>query len=202
MCSCLGLLPAWVRAEIEVSPPTRYMQWFTSKFGLSTSSETMEQITETVRHALSSRYGIPFSWRQVENVLCKVYRTRTGSNSDKKCCDIVFPGQMLFTLEGAGLRVSFPSNPESEDILVDDYLVRRWAFDNTFLGVEEMNGTLGISDRGVPSNQEASDWSVPDALMFGRAKTKVDFDTCHQVQVACAPFLRSAFQKISRSLRG
>jgi hypothetical protein len=61
---------------------------------------------------------------------------------------------------------------------------------------------LGMSERGVPSNQEASDWPVPDALMFGRAKTEVDFDTCHQVQVACAPFLGSAFQKILRSLRG
>jgi hypothetical protein len=32
---------------------------------------------------------------------------------------------MLFTSEGVGLRVSFPSNSESEDILVDNFLVQR-----------------------------------------------------------------------------
>ena len=63
---------------------------------------------------------------------------------------------MLFTSEGAGLQVSFPSNPESEDILVDDYLVQRWAFDNTLLLVEEMIGKVGMSDKGVPSTKEAS----------------------------------------------
>ena len=93
ICSTLSLLPAWVQGEIEVSPSTWYMQWFSSKFGLSTSSDTMEEITETVRHALTSRYGTPFSRRKVENILCKVYRTRTGSNSDKKFCDIVSLGK-------------------------------------------------------------------------------------------------------------
>jgi hypothetical protein len=38
---------------------------------------------------------------------------------------------------------------------------------------------LGISNKGVPTNKEASEWSVPDALMFGRAKMKVDFDIGH-----------------------
>jgi hypothetical protein len=109
---------------------------------------------------------------------------------------------MLFTSEGDGLRVSFPSNSESEDTLVETYLVQRWAFDNTLLSVEEIIGKLGMSDKGVPSNKEASDWSVPDALMLGRAKTELEFDTGHQVQVTCAPFLRSTFHKISRCLRG
>jgi hypothetical protein len=72
---------------------------------------------------------------------------------------------------------------------VDDYLVRRWAYENTLLSVDEMIGKLGMSDKGVPSSKEASDWSVPDALMFARAKTEVDFDTGHQVHVTCAPFL-------------
>jgi hypothetical protein len=97
ICSCLGLLPSWVRGEIEVSPSSRYMQWFSSRFNLPTSRDSMEQLAETVRHALTKRYQTPFSRRKVENVLCKVYRSRTGSLSDKKFCDLVFPGQMIFT---------------------------------------------------------------------------------------------------------
>ena len=100
ICSCLGLLPSWVRGEIEVSPSSRYMQWFLGKFKLPATVDSMEQITETIRHALSSRYQIPFSRRKVENILCKVYRTRSGSLSDKKFCYLIFPVQMLVTSEG------------------------------------------------------------------------------------------------------
>jgi hypothetical protein len=85
ICSCRGLLPSWVRGEIEVSPSSRYMQWFSSRFKLPTSSDSMEQLTErTVRHALTERYQTRFSRREVENVLCKVYRSPTGSLSDKE----------------------------------------------------------------------------------------------------------------------
>ncbi len=202
ICSCLGLLPSWVRGEVEVASSNRYMQWFLSRFKLPATADSMEQITETVRHALSTRYQIPFSRRKVENVLCKVYRTRSGSHSDKKFCDLVFPGQMLFTCEGDRLRVSFPSNAAAEDTLVELYLVQQWAFDNTLLSVEDIIGKLGISDKGVPTNKEASDWLVPSALMFGRAKTKLDFDIGHQVPVSCPAFLRKSLRMISRSLGG
>jgi hypothetical protein len=43
----------------------------------------MEQLTETVRHALTERHQTSFSRWKVENVLCKVYRSRTGSLSDE-----------------------------------------------------------------------------------------------------------------------
>ena len=153
ICSCLGLLPAWVRGEIEVASSSRYMQWFLGKFKLKATVDSMEQITETVRHALSSRYQIPFSRRKVENVLCKVYRTRSGSTSDKKFCDLIFPGQMLFTCEGNRLRVSFPSNDAAKDSLAELYLAQRWAFDNMLLSVDAIIRRLGISDKGVPTNK-------------------------------------------------
>jgi hypothetical protein len=82
ICLCLGLLPSWVRDKIEVVPSSRFMQWFLlEKFKLPSNAETIEQITENLRHALSSRYGISFTRRMVENVLCKVFRNGTGSNS-------------------------------------------------------------------------------------------------------------------------
>jgi hypothetical protein len=76
-------------------------------------------------------------------------------------CDLLFPGHMLFTCEGDGLRISFPSNMESNDTVVDLYLVHQWAFDNTLMLVKDIIGKLGISDKGVLTNREASEWSVP-----------------------------------------
>jgi hypothetical protein len=191
-----------VRGEIEVSASSRYMKWFISKFNLPSTAETMEQITETVRHALRSQYQEPFSRRKTENVLCKTYQSRTGSLSDQTFCDLAFLGQMLFTCEGNGLRISFPSNMEAEDIFVNLYLVKKWAFQNTLLSVDDIVAKLGISDKGVPSANEASAWSVPEAIMFGRAKTKLDFEVAHKVPVTCGSYLQTSLQHICRSLRG
>ncbi len=96
---------------------------------------------------------------------------------------------MLFRCEGDGLQISFPTE-EFEDVLVDDYLVKKWAYGNTLLSVEEMIGKIGLSDKGVPTSKEASNWSVPDDLMFGRASTKVDFDMANKVEVTCGYFFR------------
>jgi hypothetical protein len=201
ICSCLGLLPSWVRGEVEVSPSSRYMQWFFEKFELPSSSDTVEQITENLRHALSTRYGIFVSRRKVENVLCKHYRMRTDSRSDARFCDLAFKGQMLFECEGEGLRITYPSTTNFEDCFVEDYLVTKWTFGNTLLSVEDINGKLGMSDKGVPTSKEASDWTVPDGLMVGRAHTKVEFDICHKIEVKCTNFFRMHLQKVANKLR-
>jgi hypothetical protein len=138
------------------------MKCFLEKFELASSADTIEQITENLLHALSSCYGIAFSRRMVENVLCKVFRNRTGSNSNRLFCDLAFEGQMLFKCEGDGLRVFFPSNGEAEDTLVEDYLIRKWAFGNTILLVEDVIGKLGMSENSVPTPKETGNWSVPD----------------------------------------
>jgi hypothetical protein len=39
-----------------------------------------------------------------------------------------------------------------------------------------MIGKMGMSDKGVPNSKEASNLSLPDDMMFGRAHTRVDFD--------------------------
>jgi hypothetical protein len=149
----------------------------------------MEQITENLCHVLSSHQQIPFSQQKLENILCsKVYQMRTKSTLDKWFCDLAFRGQMLFTCEGGGLCIAFPSNRESEEPLVEDFLVTKWAYGNILLSVEEIIGKLGMSDKEVPAAKEASTWSVPDDLMFGRACTKVQFDIGHKVAFRCESF--------------
>jgi hypothetical protein len=44
---------------------------------------------------------------------------------------------------------------------------------------------VGMLDKGVLTPKEASNWSVPDALMFGRALTEVEFDIGPKVEVTC-----------------
>jgi hypothetical protein len=95
---------------------------------------------------------------------------------------------MLYTCEGKGLRISFPKNMEFEDTLVDDYLVTKWSFGNTLLSVEDIDGKLGMSDKGVPTPKEASSWSMLDDLMMGWAHTILDFDIGHKVEARCISF--------------
>jgi hypothetical protein len=202
ICSVLGLLPSWVRNEIEVSATSRYMKWFLTKYEIPTGSETVEQITEALKHLLSLRYQIPFSRRHIENILCKVYRNKTNGASDRRFCDIAFPGQMLFTCEGGGLRIMFPEDSILEDTFVDQYLIAKWPFDNSLLSVEDLIGKLGMSDKGVPTAKEAENWSVPESLMFGRARTKIEFDIGNKVEVECASFFQFHLNQVSKGLRG
>jgi hypothetical protein len=43
ICSCVGLLPSWVRGKIEVLASTRYMKWFLEKFQLLSNADAMDQ---------------------------------------------------------------------------------------------------------------------------------------------------------------
>ncbi len=70
------------------------------------------------------------------------------------------------------------------------------------LSVEDIVAKLGIADKGVPTAKEASAWTVPEALMFGRAKTNLDFEVAHKVLVTCRSYLQTSLQYISRSLCG
>jgi hypothetical protein len=44
-------------------------------------------------------------------------------------CDLEFSWQMIFTCKEGGLRVAFPSKTEFKNTLVEDYRVKKWAFD-------------------------------------------------------------------------
>jgi hypothetical protein len=109
---------------------------------------------------------------------------------------------MLFKCEGDGLRVFFPSSQgEAEDTLIEDFLIKKWAFGNTNLSVEEIIGKLGMSESGVPTLLETVNWTVSNDLMIGRAWTKVNFELSHRVAVSCTGFLLHNLRKISNGLR-
>jgi hypothetical protein len=90
---------------------------------------------------------------------------------------------------------------EFHHTLVDDFLVKKWSFGNTLLTVEDIVGKLGMSDKGVPTPKEASSWPVPESLMFGRAKTMVEFEIGHRVVSTCNELFRFSLEKICSKLR-
>ena len=199
--SCLGLLPSWVRDEIEVSPTSRYMKWLAKEYNLTMTKETAEQITESLVVLLSHRFGGRFSKRKIENILCKVYRRKTNNKSDERFCDLIFAGQMLFSSNGDGEEfvIKYPSG--KPPTIVSGGLVREWPLGRDSLGMVELLQSIGILGNGLPSLQELSSWSVPNALMFGKANRKKDYILEHRVRVQCRALLASKFDGLSRKLR-
>jgi hypothetical protein len=70
------------------------------------------------------------------------------------------------------------------------------------LSVKDVILTLGLSDKGVPTSREASEWSVLNALIFAWAQTELDFDIAHQVPGTCGSLLQKGLECISNSLGG
>jgi hypothetical protein len=200
ICSCLGLLPAWVRREVEIPPSGRVMKYFIDTFDLESSPDTVDQIVGSLIYTLGKQWGIVFTRRHLENILCKTFRCCTDSGSDHKFCDLAFFGQMMITTQGDDLSISFDERTGLPDTVVEDYLIKRWAFVNDHLTVEEIIGKLGMSDKGVPTKKESEDWSVPDLLMYPRSKTTLEFEIDDNVSVTCSQFLGIQLRKVSISL--
>ena len=53
------------------------------------------------------------------------------------------------------------------------------------LGMEQLIQSLGILGNGLPSMSEIQAWSVPNPLMFGRAKVPKKFVLEHRVLKDC-----------------
>jgi hypothetical protein len=185
-----------VRGEIEIAASSRYVKWFLEEFNLPSGSDTLEQITENLRHALTCRYGVPFTRRTVKNILCKVYRIWTDSRLDRLFCNLAFMGQMLFACKGDGLLLTFLVGTKYQHTGVEDFFVKQWSFRNNLLTVEDVVGKLGMSDQGVPTPQVASSWPVPESLMFGRARTKAEFEIKQGVVSTCDEMFRFNLERI------
>jgi hypothetical protein len=197
--SCLGLLPAWVRDEIEVSPSSRYMKWLAEEYHLIMSRETADQITESLAIVLQKRFGGYFSKRMVENILCKVYRRRTNNKSDEKFWDLLFPRQMLFSCEGEALVINYPGRRPR--VRVVGALVGEWALGRESMDMDQLCRSLGLLGNGLPSKQEITDWTVPNALMFGKGMYRKNGLSENRIPIDCQMELATRLEKLSRKLR-
>jgi hypothetical protein len=199
--SCFGLLPTWVRDEIEVTKSSRYMKWLAEEYHLTMTTGTVQQITEGLKTVLTKRFGGYFSIRKLENILCKVYRRRNNSRSDDTFCDLIFPGQMIFVCDGDDLVITYPGG-RLPPARVGGALVGEWALGSESMGMDSLIQSLGLIGNGLPSMKELEAWKVPNALMFGRATARKKwYNLEHRVPVGCRATLDARFNELSRKLR-
>jgi hypothetical protein len=177
------------------------MKYFIETFDLEPSHDTVDQIVGSLIHTPGERWGLVFTRRHLKNILCKTFGCCTDSGSDQKFGDRAFLGQMIISSEGDDLLISFDKRTALQDTVLEDYLIKRWAFHNDHLTVEEINGKLVMSDKGVPNKKDSEDWSVPDMLMIPLSKTTLEFDIADNVSVNCSNFLGIQLRKISLSLQ-
>jgi hypothetical protein len=163
------------------------------------TKETAQQITESLMTVLTKRFGGYFSRRKLENILCKVYRRKNNNKSDERFCNLIFPGQMLFSCDGDNLVITYPGR--LPPACVGGTLVGKWALRSESMGMEQLIQSLGIIGNGLPSMKEIMAWTVPNALMFGKARCRKMYNLEHWVLVNCRSTLDTRFNKLSRKLR-
>jgi hypothetical protein len=96
----LGLLPLWVTGEIEIHRG-RLITWLLTKFFLDKKERLKIKVNDVISNvmaALTTRSEDNFTRRTVENIVCKVFRRYTKTNSDALFHDILLPNQSIYSV--------------------------------------------------------------------------------------------------------
>jgi hypothetical protein len=96
----LGLLPLWVTGEIEIHRD-HSITWLLTKFFPDKKERLkimVDNVISNVMAALTTRSEDNFTRRTVENIVCKVFRRYTKTNSDALFHDILLPNQSLYSV--------------------------------------------------------------------------------------------------------
>ena len=96
----LGLLPLWVRTEIEIHKG-RSLKWLLTKYYPNKSVQSkikVDDVISNVAATLKTRNTCDFPRRIVENIICKVLRRYMKNNTDELFYDILLPGQNLYSV--------------------------------------------------------------------------------------------------------
>jgi hypothetical protein len=103
----LGMLPLWVTTEIEVHKG-RPMKWLLAIFFEDVKERNKvkaDDMISNIMAALKTRYAGDFLRRSVENIVCKVYRRHTKTQSDGLFYDILLPHQNLYSVYMNQVRI-------------------------------------------------------------------------------------------------
>jgi hypothetical protein len=199
--SSLGILPPWVREHAEISPSSRYMKWFMTKFPLPTpmNSTKLERIISTLRAALEAEFGRPFTIREVENILCKVFRITKDLASDRRFNDILVPKQDLFEFAGTSVHILNPRNRE-RTCLEGCGLINRWMVGDSYLSMSEIVDVLGIPNR-LPSDAAIPSLTISPLLHDGRWDGRDEMKLNDGILLESRRDLTAIFNCISQQLR-
>ena len=96
----LGLLPLWVTTKIKIHKGCS-ITWLLTKFFTDKAERAKLKVDDVILNitaALKTRCSGNFSRRTVENIVCKIFRKHTKSNSDDRFFLILLPKQHLYSV--------------------------------------------------------------------------------------------------------
>jgi hypothetical protein len=169
----IGLLPAWIRDEAMIKEDSRYMTYFCGNYKVDKALLLLgcEKLISTVQAAFNSRFNRKFTIRQIENILCKVYRL--DNSSDDGWFDLFFPLQNTFSFEGDKILIYSPDQPDAPQEL-SGFLINRWPYGDTVMGMEEMVRSMHLGAI-MPTDKSSATFNVPHQLLFPTAQVPFDF---------------------------
>jgi hypothetical protein len=177
------------------------MKWFMTKFPLPTpmNSTKLERIISTLRAALEAEFGRPFTIREVENILCKVFRITKDLASDRRFNDILVPKQDLFEFAGTSVHILNPRNRE-RTCLEGCGLINRWMVGDSYLSMSEIVDVLGIPNR-LPSDAAIPSLTISPLLHDGRWDGRDEMKLNDGILLESRRDLTAIFNCISQQLR-
>ena len=101
LLATIKMLPIWYAREVDMRVSDKPVEWLLQTYIEDKKKRTKEHVITYMAHitaGLSTKFGRNFDRRQVENILCKVFRVAGKSKSDDRFKDIVFLGQPLYTV--------------------------------------------------------------------------------------------------------
>jgi hypothetical protein len=202
--SALGILPGWIREHAEITATNKYMTWFAEKFPLPKplNATELERLITTLCRALESEIGRPVTIRELENILCKVFRVTNDSTSDLRFRDMLIPEQNLFLFEwrkdGTTVTILSPDNQRTR--VEGNGLILKWMVGDSHLTMQEMVEVLGIT-KDMPTGAALANLTISRLLWDGRWEggdvMELNDDILYQSKRA----LTNAFKRISLQLR-
>jgi hypothetical protein len=169
----IGLLPAWIREEAVVSPTSKYMKYFCDKFDVDKSLllAGCEKFVLTVQAAFNSRFpNRKFTVREIENVLCKVFRL--DKSTEHHWFDLFFPLQNTFSFQGDKILICSPDQNSPQE--TEGCLINRWPYGDTVMGVDAIVHSMNLGSI-MPTDESIASFVVPRQLLFPTAKVQLDF---------------------------
>ena len=99
----LGTLPHYCTTELDLDSSTKAIKWLYENYGIPSSVRICD-LYKNLSAALQTRFGCKFSFRYVENLICKIYRSQNADGkTDRLFSDLAVPDQPMFRIEAKGV---------------------------------------------------------------------------------------------------
>jgi hypothetical protein len=195
----LGLLPHWCVSECDILGSSLSFKWIASNFGIEPSTKNAQQLIESSQYALNCRQenGVNVTKRQMENVLCQIYRIHGDSNSDKWFGDVLFSGQSLFSISDSE---SVIHQPGSTPLRISGCLVTNWPCLNRMIHLSSILRKLNLPENCIPPKDVVDQVVLPPKFLIGNLEEcTLSFDLCDETTMRKTMWFRKQMKATFRA---